>query len=145
MLYRKMRILFFDMEVWNVISNKEAVEIVSEISDRAKTAQHIVQCVVRAWKCKRRGIVVDDISAIVLFFHSKISVSIFTLTRQNNELNVRVAKKSAQENKKAKATLLHHVNKDIKAYNCTTQVAISDGYEIGNANVDLHSEFCFEL
>ncbi|KAK6789491.1 hypothetical protein RDI58_013291 [Solanum bulbocastanum] len=87
--------------VWDVISNEEAIEIVSEIPDRAKTAQHLVQCVVRAWKC--------------------------------------VAKKSAQENKKAKATLLHHVDKEIKAYNCATQAAISDGYEIGNANVDLYS------
>ncbi|KAG5589997.1 hypothetical protein H5410_040511 [Solanum commersonii] len=84
-----MRLLFSDVEVWNVISNKEAIEIVSEIPDRAKTAQHIVQCVVRAWKCKRRGIVVDDISEIVLFFHSKISVSKFTLYAQlhNEEYN----------------------------------------------------------
>ncbi|KAK6773798.1 hypothetical protein RDI58_029036 [Solanum bulbocastanum] len=74
-----MRILFSDVEVWDVILNEEAVEIVSEIPDRAKTAQHLVQCVVRAWECKRRGIVVDDITAIVLFFYSKISVSIFTL------------------------------------------------------------------
>lgn len=59
------------MQVWDVISNEEAVEIVSETPDRAKAAKHLVQCAVRAWKRKRRGIAVDDISAIVLFFLSK--------------------------------------------------------------------------
>lgn len=58
------------MQVWDVISNEEAVEIVSETPDRAKAAKHLVQRAVRAWKRKRRGIAVDDISAIVLFFHS---------------------------------------------------------------------------
>ncbi|XP_049378175.1 probable protein phosphatase 2C 34 [Solanum stenotomum] len=61
----------FFLPVWDVISNEETVEIVSEIPNRAKTALHIVQCVVRAWKCKRRGIVVDDISAI----KAQVSVS----------------------------------------------------------------------
>ncbi|OIT24710.1 PREDICTED: probable protein phosphatase 2C 34 isoform X1 [Nicotiana attenuata] len=56
--------------VWDVVSNQEAVEIVSATPDRAKAAKCLVQCAVRAWKRKRRGIAVDDISAIVLFFHS---------------------------------------------------------------------------
>jgi len=36
------------MQVWDVISNEEAVEIVSEIPDRVKTIHHLIQCVVRA-------------------------------------------------------------------------------------------------
>ncbi|XP_030546987.1 probable protein phosphatase 2C 34 [Rhodamnia argentea] len=56
--------------VWDVISNQEAVEIVSAMPDRTKSAKRLVECAVRAWKRKRRGIAMDDISAICLFFHS---------------------------------------------------------------------------
>lgn len=56
--------------VWDVISNQEAVEIVSSTPDRAESAKRLVECAVHAWKCKRRGIAMDDISAICLFFHS---------------------------------------------------------------------------
>ena len=58
------------MQVWDVISNKEAVDIVSSAADKAKAAKRLVECAVHAWKRKRRGIAVDDISAICLFFHS---------------------------------------------------------------------------
>ncbi|CAA2992372.1 probable phosphatase 2C 34 [Olea europaea subsp. europaea] len=54
--------------VWDVISNEEAVEIVSLAPDRAKSARRLVECAVHAWKKKRKGIAMDDISAIVLFF-----------------------------------------------------------------------------
>lgn len=58
------------LQVWDVISNQEAVEIVSTTSDREKSAKRLVECAVRAWKYKKRGIAIDDISAICLFFHS---------------------------------------------------------------------------
>ncbi|KAJ8447809.1 hypothetical protein Cgig2_015172 [Carnegiea gigantea] len=57
-------------QVWDVISNQEAVEIVSSTPDRAKAAKRLVDHAARAWKRKRRGIAMDDISAICLFFHS---------------------------------------------------------------------------
>ncbi|KAK8501635.1 hypothetical protein V6N12_002373 [Hibiscus sabdariffa] len=56
--------------VWDVISNQEAVQIVSSAPDKAKAAKHLVESAARAWKKKRKGIAVDDISAICLFFHS---------------------------------------------------------------------------
>ncbi|KAF5746719.1 phosphatase 2C family protein [Tripterygium wilfordii] len=56
--------------VWDVISNQEAVQIVSSTPDQAKSAKRLVECAARAWKRKRRGIAMDDISAICLFFHS---------------------------------------------------------------------------
>ncbi|GLT68682.1 hypothetical protein SLA2020_408910 [Shorea laevis] len=59
--------------VWDVVSNQEAIEIVSSTPDRAKAAKHLVECAVHAWKKKRRGIAMDDISAICLFFHSSPS------------------------------------------------------------------------
>lgn len=55
--------------VWDVISNQEAVRIISSTSDRANAAKELVDHAVRAWKRKRRGIAMDDISAICLFFH----------------------------------------------------------------------------
>ncbi|XVF41826.1 hypothetical protein PTKIN_Ptkin01aG0311600 [Pterospermum kingtungense] len=56
--------------VWDVISNQEAIQIVSSTPDKAKAAKHLVQCAVHAWKKKRKNIAMDDISAICLFFHS---------------------------------------------------------------------------
>uniref|UniRef100_A0A6N2KTL7 PPM-type phosphatase domain-containing protein n=1 Tax=Salix viminalis TaxID=40686 RepID=A0A6N2KTL7_SALVM len=59
--------------VWDVISNQEAVQIVSSATDKAKAAKRLVQSAVQAWKRKRKGIAMDDISAICLFFHSSPS------------------------------------------------------------------------
>ncbi|MED6167163.1 hypothetical protein PIB30_000414 [Stylosanthes scabra] len=56
--------------VWDVISNEEAVEIVSSTAERGKSARRLVECAMHSWKRKRRGIAMDDISAICLFFHS---------------------------------------------------------------------------
>jgi serine/threonine protein phosphatase PrpC len=61
------------MQVWDVISNQEAVDIVSSTPDKAKSAKRLVECAVHAWKRKRRGIAIDDISAICLFLHPPIS------------------------------------------------------------------------
>ncbi|XP_010546744.1 PREDICTED: probable protein phosphatase 2C 73 [Tarenaya hassleriana] len=61
--------------VWDVTSNQEAVEIVSSTGEPAKAAKRLVEQAVRAWKKKRRGIAMDDISAVCLFFHSSSSSS----------------------------------------------------------------------
>lgn len=60
----------FSYQVWDVISNQEAVKIVASTPNREKAAQKLVKCATHEWKRKRRGIAIDDISAICLFFHS---------------------------------------------------------------------------
>lgn len=53
-----------------MISNQEAVQIVSSAPDKEKSAKRLVECAARAWKQKRKGIAMDDISAVCLFFQS---------------------------------------------------------------------------
>ncbi|XP_050216563.1 probable protein phosphatase 2C 34 [Mercurialis annua] len=71
--------------LWDVISNQEAVQIVSSTPDRQNAAKSLVKSAVRAWKHKRRGIAIDDISAICLFFHDPPSQKIepSTVLRQH--------------------------------------------------------------
>ncbi|XP_057757217.1 probable protein phosphatase 2C 34 isoform X1 [Arachis stenosperma] len=54
--------------VWDVISNQEAVKIVGSSEEKGKAAERLVKCAKHEWKRKRRGIAIDDISAICLFF-----------------------------------------------------------------------------
>ncbi|CAL9037931.1 probable protein phosphatase 2C 73 [Musa acuminata AAA Group] len=58
--------------VWDVISNQEAVDIVSSTKDRRKAAKRLVERAVCAWKRKRRGIAADDCSAICMFLQSTL-------------------------------------------------------------------------
>lgn len=53
-----------------MISNEEAIDIVSSTAERPKAAKRLVEQAVKAWNRKRRGIAMDDISAVCLFFHS---------------------------------------------------------------------------
>ncbi|MED6211242.1 hypothetical protein PIB30_071828 [Stylosanthes scabra] len=56
--------------VWDVISNQEAVKIVGSSEEKGKAAERLVKCATHEWKRKRRGIAIDDISAICLFFQA---------------------------------------------------------------------------
>jgi serine/threonine protein phosphatase PrpC len=63
-------------QVWDVISNQEAVQVVSLTPDREESAKRLVECAGRAWRYKKKGIAMDDISAICLFFHPSPSQQI---------------------------------------------------------------------
>ncbi|AED93745.1 PPM-type phosphatase domain superfamily [Arabidopsis suecica] len=62
--------------IWDVISNQEAIEIVSSTAERPKAAKRLVEQAVRAWKKKRRGYSMDDMSVVCLFLHSSSSSSL---------------------------------------------------------------------
>ncbi|PIN08409.1 Serine/threonine protein phosphatase [Handroanthus impetiginosus] len=59
--------------VWDVISNQEAVEIVASTAERAESAKILVEYAVSAWKQRGKNAVMDDISAVCLFFHDAIT------------------------------------------------------------------------
>ncbi|KAL9248991.1 putative protein phosphatase 2C 73 [Drosera capensis] len=61
--------------VWDVVSNQEAIQVVASASNRANSAKYLVEHAARAWKRKRCGIAMDDISAICLFLQSSSSSS----------------------------------------------------------------------
>ncbi|XP_012573440.1 probable protein phosphatase 2C 34 isoform X2 [Cicer arietinum] len=60
--------------VWDVVSNQEAVKIVSTTPHKEKAGQRLVKYAMREWKRKKSGIAMDDMSAICLFFHTKLVV-----------------------------------------------------------------------
>nr|CAD1817516.1 unnamed protein product [Ananas comosus var. bracteatus] len=53
--------------VWDVLSNKEVVKIVSSVPKQSDAARHLVQCAVRAWRRKHPTSKIDDCAAICLF------------------------------------------------------------------------------
>uniref|UniRef100_A0A803Q7A4 protein-serine/threonine phosphatase n=2 Tax=Cannabis sativa TaxID=3483 RepID=A0A803Q7A4_CANSA len=61
--------------VWDVLSNKEAVEIVASAPSRATAARALVDCAVRAWKLKYPTSKNDDCAVVCLFLDHKSPVS----------------------------------------------------------------------
>ncbi|KAK1629404.1 hypothetical protein QYE76_003719 [Lolium multiflorum] len=59
--------------IWDVLSNKEVVKIVSSASDRSKAAKQLVDRAVRAWRRKFPTSMVDDCAAVCLFLKPAIS------------------------------------------------------------------------
>lgn len=55
------------LQIWDVLSNKEVVKIVSSASDRSKAARQLVDRAVRAWRRKFPTSMVDDCAAVCLF------------------------------------------------------------------------------
>ena len=55
------------MQVWDVLSNKEAIEIVSSAPSHTTAARALVDCAVRAWRLKYPTSKNDDCAVVCLF------------------------------------------------------------------------------
>ncbi|KAH7431473.1 hypothetical protein KP509_08G050200 [Ceratopteris richardii] len=55
--------------VWDVLSNKEVVEVVSSAPTRATAARSLVETAVRAWRLKYPNSKVDDCAVVCLYLH----------------------------------------------------------------------------
>ncbi|WOH15320.1 hypothetical protein DCAR_0934857 [Daucus carota subsp. sativus] len=56
--------------IWDVLSNKEVVDIVAAAPARSYAARALVEAAVRAWKCKYPTSKVDDCAVVCLFLNS---------------------------------------------------------------------------
>lgn len=57
------------MQIWDVLSNEEVVDIVASAS-RSSAARTLVEYAVKAWKTKFPFCKVDDCAVVCLFFDS---------------------------------------------------------------------------
>lgn len=57
-------------QVWDVLSNKEVVDIVASASSRSTAARTLVETAVRAWRLKYPTSKVDDCAVVCLFLNS---------------------------------------------------------------------------
>lgn len=67
----KGRLILFLLQVWDVLSNKEAVDIVTAAPSRSTAARALVDCATRSWKLKYPTSKNDDCAAVCLFLDQK--------------------------------------------------------------------------
>ncbi|XP_062079089.1 probable protein phosphatase 2C 18 [Humulus lupulus] len=82
--------------VWDVLSNKEAVEIVASAPSRATAARALVDCAVRAWRLKYPTSKNDDCAVVCLFLEHKYSISVAVIETDKTK-NHEGAKEIADE------------------------------------------------
>lgn len=60
------------MQIWDVLSNKEVVDIIAAAPRRATAARALVELAVRAWRYKYPTSKVDDCAVVCLFLDSGV-------------------------------------------------------------------------
>ena len=55
------------LQIWDVLSNEEVIEIVASAESHSRAAQAVVESAVRAWKHKYPTSKVDDCAVVCLF------------------------------------------------------------------------------
>ncbi|KAI8556083.1 hypothetical protein RHMOL_Rhmol05G0224600 [Rhododendron molle] len=72
--------------IWDVLSNKEVVDIVASAPARSSAARALVESAVRAWRCKYPTSKVDDCAVVCLFLDSaanNFSTASITKSKEN--------------------------------------------------------------
>ncbi|KAK1292189.1 putative protein phosphatase 2C 66 [Acorus calamus] len=77
--------------VWDVLSNKEVVDIVASAPSRAMAARALVNCAVRAWRLKFPTSKSDDCAAVCLFLDPPTPSNQATVTEMPKDPVVAVA------------------------------------------------------
>ncbi|XP_056170580.1 probable protein phosphatase 2C 33 isoform X2 [Syzygium oleosum] len=92
--------------VWDVLSNKEVVDIVASAPARSSAARTLVESAVRAWKCKYPTSKVDDCAAVCLFLDSdNLSTASNLISKEQLTLRDQVDTSSNRERVVAMADL----------------------------------------
>lgn len=60
------------VQVWDVLSNEEVVEIVSSAPSRSAAARRVVECAAREWKLKYPTSKMDDCAVVCVFLDGKM-------------------------------------------------------------------------
>uniref|UniRef100_A0ACD5Y8I3 Uncharacterized protein n=1 Tax=Avena sativa TaxID=4498 RepID=A0ACD5Y8I3_AVESA len=71
--------------VWDVLSNKEAVDIVAAAPSRATSARALIDCAVRSWRLKFPTSKSDDCAAVCLFLDHEMSPDSVEESAANSE------------------------------------------------------------
>ncbi|KAF3776760.1 putative protein phosphatase 2C 33 [Nymphaea thermarum] len=82
--------------IWDVLSNKEVVDIVASAPARSSAARSLVESAVRAWRLKYPTSKVDDCAVVCLFLKSNSKVEEDTKPREPASEPVEVASKYAR-------------------------------------------------
>lgn len=82
--------------IWDVLSNKEVVDIIASAPTRATAARALVECAVRSWRLKYPTSKTDDCAAVCLFLNSPListhqtTEPIINKTNSNQEVEIEV-------------------------------------------------------
>ncbi|EEF47391.1 probable protein phosphatase 2C 33 [Ricinus communis] len=74
--------------IWDVLSNKEVVDIVASVPTRPSAARALVESAVRAWRYKYPTSKVDDCAVVCLFLDSN-NVSTASTVNANSNINTK--------------------------------------------------------
>lgn len=95
-------ILLFLVQVWDVISNKEAVDIVASAPGRGTAARALIDCATRAWRLKYPTSKNDDCAVVCLYLEHACATDV--AKAQKNVTNIPKVEVSTTVNDKTANT-----------------------------------------
>ncbi|KAK6934709.1 PPM-type phosphatase-like domain [Dillenia turbinata] len=81
--------------IWDVLSNKEVVDIVASAPGRATAARALVDCAVRAWKLKYPTSKNDDCAVVCLFLEHQSAANLTVVDKDTTEMTEKAMKTEA--------------------------------------------------